>query len=411
GWLDLVGVASQVLFFKSALDKLGLEADFVRMGKYKSAIEPLTQDTMSEPSRQAISELLEDFDTDLVSRVAKGRKLSEEKVRALIDEGPFDADRALELGLIDAVAFDDAAKQKFRDATKTKVIRKVPLRPEDEKVTLGRILEALTGGGKPQEPSGAHLAVVNVVGEIVDSEDTVPNQAASGPFVRHVRKLAYDDDVKAIVVRIDSPGGSALASDRMWHALHYAGKRKPIVVSIGDMAASGGYYIASAGKEVFAEPTSIVGSIGVFGGKISAANLADKVGVHVETIRRGKNAAWSSAASNFSDSERAVIQRMLERTYDRFVSRVSLSRGISREQVLSVAEGRVLTATRGERAGLVTKLGGFQAALDAARKLGGLDDDAPLAPWPSELGLLDALAGGDRDEAMLRAVLGERGAE
>jgi protease-4 len=401
GWLNLIGVAAQTFYAREFLEKLGLEADFVKMGRYKSAIEPLTQDGMSDASREMLGALLDDYDQQLVSGIARGRSLPEAKVKALLDEGPFDAAGAVELKLIDDVAFDDEAREHLRRATKTKRIRRVPLRKEDQEVTLATIIEALAGNGDEGKPDGDRLAVVYVVGNIVDGEESSGDDAVAGPFVRQMRRLADDPKVKAVVVRIDSPGGSAGASDRMWHAVRAAEKRKPVIISVGDMAASGGYYIAAGGREIYAEPLSLVGSIGVFGGKISLKGLGEKLGIHTEKLSRSKNAGWMSATEKFSDSERVVFQRMLERTYWRFIDRVASGRKLDKKDVLKVAEGRVWTAKRALDVGLVTKLGAFGEAIARARQLGKLSADAPIDAWPREMGVLESLAGRHNDDETL----------
>ncbi|MCA9582643.1 MAG: signal peptide peptidase SppA [Myxococcales bacterium] len=405
GWLNLVGVAAQVFYARTLLDRLGLQADFLRMGKYKSAIEPFTEDSMSEATRESLGALLDDFQQELLSHIAKGRKLTPEKVQEAMDEGPLDAVRALELGLIDDVGFDDEAREHLRKATKEDRVRRLPLGDDSEDLNLAAILEALSGKGSHAKPRGKRIALVYVIGTITDGEEQVQGSSVSGPFVRKMRQLGNDDEIKAVVLRIASPGGSALASDRMWHAVRRVAKRKPVVVSVGDMAASGGYYIASAGKEIYADQLSIVGSIGVFGGKVSMAGLADKTGVNFETLRRGQNATWASATSTFSDSERAALERMLRRTYWRFIHRVADGREMDRKPVRDAAEGRVMSAKEGLERGLVDKIAGLQAAIARARDLGKVDDDAPVEQWPPEETFLDMIARGSADEAIEDAAM------
>jgi protease-4 len=199
-----------------------------------------------------------------------------------------------------------------------------------------------------------------------------------------MRKIADEEDVKALVLRIDSPGGSALASDKMWHAVRRVAARKPVVVSVGDMAASGGYYVASAGTEIFADDVSLVGSIGVVGGKIVGADLAARLGVHPTALSRGQNSGWMSPFHPFTPSERTAVQRSMQNTYEIFLSRVRLGRKIQPDQLAAVAEGRIMSGKRAREGGLVDQAGGLTAALARARAQGGLPEDAPIETWPKQ---------------------------
>jgi protease-4 len=199
-----------------------------------------------------------------------------------------------------------------------------------------------------------------------------------------MRRIADDKDVKAMVLRIDSPGGSALASDKMWHAVRRVAARKPVIVSVGDMAASGGYYVACAGTEIFADDASLVGSIGVVGGKIVGGDLAARLGLKLTALSRGQNSGWMSPFHPFSPSERDAVQRSMQNTYETFLSRVRLGRKIEPAQLAAVAEGRIMTGKRAREGGLVDQAGGLHAALARARTAGGVSDDAPLETWPKQ---------------------------
>jgi protease-4 len=242
----------------------------------------------------------------------------------------------------------------------------------------------------------------------VDGDQRSLERAASEPFVKAVRRFADDSRVRAIVLRIESPGGSALASDRMWHAVRRAAGRKPVIVSIGDMAASGGYYVASAGSHVLASPGSIVGSIGVVGGKLVVADLAQRVGVNVTSIERAEHATWLSALEPFTPDERQRMEHLLTHTYELFLERVSLGRKRSIEQLLPAAEGRVMGGERAKQLGLVDEIGGLGRAIELALQRGKLPKDAPLTRWPEQgdaLGALRALLGASAPGAQLAADL------
>jgi protease-4 len=226
-----------------------------------------------------------------------------------------------------------------------------------------------------------------------------------------MRKIADDEEVRGLVLRIDSPGGSALASDKMWHAVRRVAKRKPVVVSIGDMAASGGYYVACAGGEIFANPSSIVGSIGVVGGKIVGEKLASDLGVRSASLTRGRNANWLSMTSRFSDSERAALQRALDDTYKTFLSRVREGRKLNDERLSAVAEGRIMSGKRAEQGGLVDRLGGLSAALERARSKAELPADSPIEVWPKERSIVARLSSAmSNTEEEARSPFGKAGA-
>jgi protease-4 len=199
-----------------------------------------------------------------------------------------------------------------------------------------------------------------------------------------MRRIADDKDIKALVLRIDSPGGSALASDKMWHAVRRVVARKPVVVSVGDMAASGGYYVASAGSEIFADDVSLVGSIGVVGGKIVGGELAGRLGLHSTTLSRGQNSGWMSPFHPFTPSERDAVQRSMQTTYNTFLSRILTARKIQPEQLNAMAAGRIMSGRRAREGGLVDQAGGLKAALASARKQGHVSDDAGVETWPKQ---------------------------
>jgi len=410
GDLDLVGVAAYVFFARSLLENAGLRADLMQMGRYKGAADPFTRDEMPEETRESLGAVLDDLQSTLVQGIAAGRHLEPERVAALLDEGPFDATHARERGLVDDVGFDDEAREHIRREAHVGHVRLVQLTPGEEPMGLLEILQAFSGEAPETTPEGPRVALVYLEGNIVDEEESGIGSGRSGPFVRAMRSFADDDDIKAVVLRIDSPGGSALASDRMWHAVRRVAKRKPVIVSVGDMAASGGYYIASAATEILAHDSSLVGSIGVVGGKVSVGDLADRLGVHVEVLQRGRNAAWLSPMRPFTDEERIVIGRMLRATYRRFVRRVAEGRDMPSERVGAAAEGRLWSGRRAREAGLVDAEGGLWEALRRARQQGGVSEWAPVERWPRRAGLLEAIAqamGGSQPGDRTRAILSD----
>jgi protease-4 len=252
-------------------------------------------------------------------------------------------------------------------------------------------------------PGGERIALVFVNGNITDGESGSTGDAVAGPFVRVMERLEDDANVKAVVLRINSPGGSALASDRMWEAARRLGEVKPLIASVGDMAASGGYYIASAADEILAHPNSLVGSIGVVGGKFNFAGLAEDIGVNTYVLQRGERAAWSTPVRALNPTERQAFEGLLRATYDRFIERVATGRDMEEATVLAAAEGRVMTAQDGKELGLIDEMAGLSEALVKARASAGLAPDAPVEIWPSTKGMIDAindlLSGNGEDDA------------
>lgn len=414
GTLNAVGVAAQLFYARTLLSNVGVRADVLQVGRYKGAFEPLMRDDMSDATRESMEALVDDLYTTLVEGIGTGRGMDQAAVRTALDRGPFDSAAARSAGFIDAIAFDDEARSRARTAAEATTTEEIELGAPDEELSLDRVFRALSGQVDATEPEGPHLALVHIDGGIVNAHDDGPGGGRAGPFIDEARALAVDDNVRAVVLRISSGGGSALASDRMWHAVHQLAERKPVVVSIGDMAASGGYYIAVGGTEVFAHPNSIVGSIGVVGGKADLSGTLADIGVHTETIRRGQNAAWMSPARGFTEQERAILLRSMRSTYDRFLRRVSAGRPLERAEVEEIAQGRVWSGRQGQAHRLIDRSAGLLAALDRARELGELEQDAAVVVWPRRRGFLETLAtlvnpagGGESAQTLLRSVVTE----
>lgn len=401
GTLDLVGPSMHLFYARSLLDTLGIKAEMFHAGRYKGAADIFTEEDIPESSREALMEVVDDLHQTLRDAVA--RRVGADKAEAAIDEGPYVGDQASIAKLIDDVEFDDEARAHARLAAaaaagldaETLRVRRVELLPPREEVGLTDVLRALSGSAPAGGERGARLVVAHLDGTIADSEDDAPaggqGSSQSGPFVAAMRRFADDDDVKAVVLRIDSPGGSALASDRMWHSVRRLAGRKKVVVSIGDMAASGGYYVASAGSEIFAHSQSLIGSIGVVGGKMDLSGAGERLGIRSVVLHRGRHAAWLSPTKSFGPEERRIFQAMLWRTYDRFLRRVAEGRSLSREEVEKAAEGRVFTAKRGKSLGLVDQLGGLEAAIARARQLAELPDDVRVVEWPRRRSMLESI--------------------
>ena len=404
GGAEAIGIAAQTIYFHKLLaDQLGLDVDFLQVGKYKGAEEPFTRDGPSPEALASLQSTLGDIRTAWLDGLRRGRPAAAE---GAAEDGPYSAAQAKERGLVDEVGYFDDARDALKQASGA-VRTEVRLGPgsSSEGGDLGDVLGVLAGDSLGAAP----VALVRATGAI--SLDGGGGLGGGGGIVarrlvRTLVRLAKDDDVKAVVLRIDSPGGSALASDLLWHALMEIRSKKPLVVSVGGMAASGGFYMASAGTSVFADESSIVGSIGVVGGKIAIDRALEKIGVHSETIpaNTGDPHAAARAASDsllmpWDDATRARLLETMTGIYQLFLARVAEGRKISPEQVAASAEGRIFGGRQGKERGLVDEIGGLKEAIDRARSLAKLPSDARCAPVEEPSGLLDALGGEDSPQS------------
>ncbi len=391
GVLDLIGPAAVLVYARSFLDKIGVEAEIVHMGRYKGAGDVFIRDDMPEEAEQSMNAILDDLYEALIAATTARTEGDSARARALIDRGPFVSTSAEEAGLVDSIGFVRDAREAVREAAGVERVERPRMLPKTEELTLGQFLDLLTGETEEDESRGDRVALVFVTGTIRDGESERLGDAVAGPFVRVMERLEEDDDVKAVVLRINSPGGSALASDRMWKAARLVAEKKPLIASVGDLAASGGYYIASAADQILAHPNSLVGSIGVVGGKFSLAALTEDAGIHTYVLKRGERAAWSTPVRAWTETEREAFETLLRDTYDRFIDRVATGRGLDRETVLAAAEGRVMTAQDGKELKLVDEMAGLSEALERARAAAGLGPDAEVEVWPPSKGMLDAI--------------------
>ncbi len=363
------GFAATALFAAAGLDKLGVKAEFFRVGAYKNAPDLFTRSDMSGEQREVESSLLDDLYGRYVRRIADARHLDERAVKSLLDEGILKPGEAVKAGLIDGLVYPDQLEE------------------EAGKILGGKLSLRKVGTGVPARRDvrwgrRPKIAVVRVTGDIARGEGGrdpfgVVQVAGSDSIARHIREAADDPGVAAIVVRIDSPGGDGNASDLIWRELVRARKekKKPVIASMGDVAASGGYYVAAGADEIFAGPGTITGSIGVFVGHFDARELLGKLGLSLTTVKRGESADLFSPGRGLTNTERKTLQAWVDSFYDDFVSRVAESRGLSHAEVDRVAQGRVWTGAQALERKLVDRLGGFEDALAEAKRRAGLDPD------------------------------------
>ena len=405
--LEITGVRAEVMFYKALLDKLGVEAEILQVGEFKGAGEPMTRTTMSPQLRAQYEQFVGDLFEQLVERIAADRKLGADRVRQLIDTGVFTPQAAVEAGLIDAIAYEDElidglAGAALADAEPVRVIRDYGEQKVDGDFSgiggLVKLVELLSGQ-KQAAASGKdkQIAIVHVTGEIAEGKGRddllAGGSAGSDTVIEAIRDAAKDEEVAAIVLRIDSPGGSALASDLIWREAERT--KKPVVASLSDTAASGGYYIAVAADRIVAAPGTLTGSIGVVGGKIAVGGALERFGVHTDVVSKGRNAGWLSMQKPFTADEREAFMGTMKDVYRLFTSKVAAGRKLEMEKIATLAEGRVFTGRMAKEAGLVDRLGTLDDAIDEAKKLAGIKDDEEVERilLPEPRGLFDDLFG------------------
>ncbi|MDA1017038.1 MAG: signal peptide peptidase SppA [Planctomycetota bacterium] len=431
GAVMMVGVRAEVSFYKNLLDKLNIKADFLHVGEYKSAAEPYTRTEMSPEFREQLGELLDDYYAIITKSVIAARKLSAKQVETIIDSGPHTATAAKKLGLIDHVAYDDEVGGLIRtDANKQVVfVKKYGKKKLDTDFSglagMMKMMNLLMGveprTAKNTKPKIAVIYAVGMImpGKSAESPFTGAKVMGSDTIVAAVNKAAADETVKAIVLRVNSPGGSALASDLIWRSLQKSGK--PIVASMGDTAASGGYYISMGADVIYAEPGTLTGSIGVVGGKLAMKGLFNKIGITSSVIARGKNSGLLSSNSPFSDTEKLAMNKMLDEIYGQFTHKAAAGRKMEYEKLEKMARGRIYSGTRAKGLGLVDEIGTLDQAVAHAKKLAGLkaDDETerlllphPSSPFEALFGPIEArvnstsaLAGQAKASALKQALL------
>lgn len=365
GILDFKGLSSEVLFFKDLQEKTGIKMEVIRHGKYKSAVEPYISNEMSEANRTQIKELISSLWETMIQEIAVDRKLSTSDLNVIADTlGGRSPELAKAARLVDDVLFYDQYENKVRRALEI---------GNDAEINLVALGDYVKRSNKKSIRTGKDkIAVVFAQGEIFYGEGG-PNIIGQGIITKALIEAREDDNVKAIVLRVDSPGGSALTSDIIWREVELTKKVKPVVVSMGNVAASGGYYIAVGADKIFAEPTTITGSIGVFGTVPNIHELSKNIGINAEQVGTNKNSVDYSLFEPMTDEFRSVVQEGVEQTYRTFLSRVAQGRSISMAQADSLAQGRVWSGVDAHRLGLVDELGNLDDAIEEAANMVNLD--------------------------------------
>lgn len=413
GMLMMPGLRAEISFYKNLFDMLSIQPQMLRVGEFKSAAEPYSRSEMSPAFREEMEAILDDYYRQIVEMIAQSRKLTPDQVKAVIDVGLHSATDAKKLGLIDRVGYEDSITEQIKGDRKEAEVKfakgygKKKLDTDFSGITgMAKMMNLMMGvEPTPRKSSAAKIAIINAVGPIVSgnsSADFLGDESmGSTTIIKAIRQARDDSTVKAIVLRVDSPGGSALASDLMWHELETLEGKKPFVVSMGDVAASGGYYIAMGADRIFAEPGTLTGSIGVVGGKLAFEKFYEKIGITTSVVHRGKNSGVLSMTTPFSDAERETMQKMLNDIYAQFTTKAAAGRKMDVEKLEKMARGRVYTGAQALKLGLVDELGTLADAIAFAKKSAGLDPDQklerldlpkPISPFEQLFGPVDPSA-------------------
>lgn len=408
GVLEWKGLASNILYYKDLLAKVGIEMQVFKVGTYKSAVEPYTSTEMSQPNREQIAAYIGTLWSGMREAVSASRGVGHSALDSLANEmlAFRSAEAAVSGGLADSLIYAGDMKKYINSLLGT---------DEDEKLNLLNV-EDMKGVNRhrPKDKSGHAVAVYYAVGEI---HDKLTSGVSGGSIIagdkvsRDLQKLEEDDDIKAVVLRVNSPGGSAFASEQIWYALKRLKAKKPLIVSMGDYAASGGYYIASIADTIVAQPSTLTGSIGIFGLIPQAEQLAKKVGLTHSTVKTHRFSDFGNLLRPFDSDESALLQAYIERGYDTFLSRCAEGRGCDKETIAKVAEGRVWIGEKALELGLVDVLGGIDTAIELAVNKAGVADGYTLLTYPEQLGAWESLMEGSWSaslkESLMRSSLGE----
>jgi protease-4 len=397
--LDLKGLRVEAMFVKNTLDKIGVKTDVVHAGKYKDAGDILTQTSMSPETSEVLNQILDQFYGNLIETVAQGRKKQAEAVRAIIDQGPYMANEALANGLIDSLGFDDQVIQDMQGRLK---------QTELKQVAIKSYLKA------PAASTGVVRRIALVVGEGEISRGSGnPNSDEQGitatAMVKLLKQAENDSSIRGVILRVDSPGGDGVASDDILHEAKNLSKKKPLVISMGDVAASGGYFISVTGDPIIAYPNTLTGSIGVIFARFNLHGLYDKIGVNKQLLTRGRYADLDSEYAPLSNEARQKIAFQIDAFYKSFVSRVADGRKKSFDQIEPLSQGRVWLGVQAKQNGLVDELGGLDKAVELIRKRANIaaGDRITLVPYPGKRSVLDMLLSRADENAALETKVGQ----
>ena len=385
GMLEWRGLAATPMFFKDLLEKIGVEMQIFKVGTYKSAVEPFISTEMSPANREQVNVYLSSIWGQITSSVAESRNLSVEALNKEADRMLmfYPAEESVKNGLVDTLIY----KNDVRDYLKNMV----GIDKDDNMPVLGIQDMINVKKNVPRDKSGNVIAVYYAYGEIDGGSSASTDEGInSEKVIKDLRKLKDDENVKAVVLRVNSPGGSAYGSEQIWYAVNQLKKEKPVIVSMGDYAASGGYYIACNADTIVAEPTTLTGSIGIFGMMPNANGLTEKLGVNFDVVKTNPYADFGNLTRPMNDGEKGLMQMYVNKGYELFLTRCSDGRGISMEELDKIAQGRVWTGSTAKELGLVDELGGLDKALEIAIAKAGVDAYTVMN-YPKKEGFLESL--------------------
>lgn len=382
--IDMKGMRIEASYFKGTLDKIGVEVEVEHVGKYKDAGDVFSRTSMTPETREALNSILDDLFPRLCDAIGRGRKMKPEQVRAMLDDGPFLAPKAKENGLIDELLYEGDADEKLAKKSQVEVGQSI----------AARAYIQTTGGRQRKTRDIAYLVasgdILRGSAANVFGEDRSVNPHG---ITRQLNLIASDPGIRGVILRVDSPGGDAIASDEILAELKKFAKKKPMVISMGDVAASGGYYIAMTGDPIIAYPGTLTGSIGVIYGKVNLKGLYDKIGMSKEILKRGRFADIDSDYQKLTPEGRAKLRESLQFIYDGFLQRVAAGRKKTPAEIDPLAQGRVWLGSQAKERNLVDELGGLDRALEVLRKQASLSEDEPvrLVIFPARKSLWEQL--------------------
>lgn len=380
---DLKGLRAESMYVKNTLDKLGVKAEVIHAGKYKDAGDVLTQTGMSAETREVLNQILDQYYGNLVETIAQGRKKSPEAVRAIIDDGPYRASEALSNGLVDSLGYEEQAAQELETRLKQSELKRVSAK-------------SYLRAPAPSQGVMRRIALVVGQGEITagsENQSINDQNFTATSFLKLLKQVENDSSIRGVILRIDSPGGDGVASDDMLHEIKNLSRKKPLVVSMSDTAASGGYYVAASGDPILAYPNTLTGSIGVIFARMSLHGLYDKIGINKQLLTRGRYADIDSDYTTLSDEEHRKIAGQIDGFYRSFVNIVAAGRKKSFEQIEPLAQGRVWLGAQAKQNGLVDELGGLDKAVDMIRQRAHIpaSERITLVPYPGRRSIVEML--------------------
>lgn len=400
GQVEFNGLSTEVMFFKKLFDKLEINPQIFRVGDFKSAVEPFMRESLSEENKLQLQSILSSIHGEMLNQIAEARNIPVDRLKEMADRMQVqDAASAVKMGLLDSLVYDDEVKNELRGRLNLDEDNRVPLvRYSQYKKTVSTY-----------SSSKNEIAVIVADGEIVPGRSD-NGLVGSSTVVDLVRRARTNDNVKAIVLRVNSPGGVFQAADQMWRELILAAETKPLIASMGDYAASGGYYLAMACDTIVAQPTTITGSIGVFSVLFDLSNFLDhKIGITSEEVKTGDVGELVTVTRTLTDAEKAIWQRQTDNVYETFTRKAAEGRGMSQDNLKKIASGRVWTGTQAKENGLADVLGGFEDAVRIAADRAGLGEDYKLRYYPQPKPFLERLMGNVEEEvsqSMLKRELG-----